>query len=275
MKTILVATDFSHSARNAAKYAADMAVAVNAKVLLLHVYQIPVTYLEVPVLVNEEAIRNEAEANIKKLKEELVGKTAGKITVETEVRMGTFFHELKETCKEVDPYAVILGSQGTTAAEHFFFGTHAVYTTKNLRWPVITVPQTARFAAIKKIGLACDFSKVVDTTPVDEIKKLVTDFNAELHVLNTGKKTEFAPDVIFESGLLQEMIGKLNPNYHFITDERTDESIMEFAEKNHIDLLVVLPKRHSLVDKMINKSHTKQLVLHSHVPVLSLHQQDA
>jgi nucleotide-binding universal stress UspA family protein len=271
MKTILVATDFSHAARNAAKYAVEMALAVNAKVLLLHVYQIPVTYLEVPVLINEESIRNEAEANIKKLKGELDGKTAGKIIVETEVRMGTFFHELKELCREIEPYAVVLGSQGTTAAEHFFFGTHAVYTTKHLQWPVITVPQTARYAAVKKIGLACDFSKVVDTTPVEEISKLVKDFNAELHVLNTGKQTEFDPDVVFESGLLQEMIGKLKPNYHFITNEKIDESIMEFAEKNNIDLLVVLPKRHGLVDKMVHKSHTKQLVLHSHVPVMSLH----
>jgi nucleotide-binding universal stress UspA family protein len=273
MKTIIVATDFSHAARNAAKYAADMALAINAKLLLLHVYQIPVTYLEVPVLVNEEEIRNDAEKNMQKLKAELDGRTTGKLNIETEVKMGTFFHELKETCGDTDPYAVVMGSQGTTGAEHFLFGTHAVYATKHLTWPVITVPQDAKFSSIKKVGFACDFSKVVATTPVDEIKKLVTDFNAELHVLNTGKKTAFDPDVVFESGMLQEMIGKLDPHYHFITSEKTDESIIEFAEKNHIDLLVVLPKRHSLAEKMVHKSHTKQFVLHSHVPVLALHTQ--
>jgi nucleotide-binding universal stress UspA family protein len=273
MKTILVATDFSHTARNAAKYAAAMASAINAKVLLLHVYQLPVTYLEVPVLVNEEEIKNDAEKNILKLKEELAEKTAGKLNIETEVRMGTFFQELKITCQRIDPYAVVMGSQGTTAAEHFLFGTHAVYATKHLTWPVITVPQGAKFSSIKKIGFACDFSKVVNTTPVDELKQLVKDFNAELHVLNTGKQTAFDPDVVFESGMLQEMIGNLNPNYHFITNEKTDESIIEFAEKNHIDLLIVLPKRHNLTDKLVHKSHTKQLVLHSHVPVMALHMQ--
>jgi len=34
----------------------------------------------------------------------------------------------------------------------------------------------------------------------------------------------------------------------------------------------VLPKRHGLLDKLIHKSHTKQLVLHSHVPVMAFHQ---
>ena len=44
MKTILVATDFSSVALNATNYAADMALAINADILLLHVYQIPVSY---------------------------------------------------------------------------------------------------------------------------------------------------------------------------------------------------------------------------------------
>jgi len=44
MKTIVVATDFSAVALNAANYAVDMALAIKADILLLHVYQIPVSY---------------------------------------------------------------------------------------------------------------------------------------------------------------------------------------------------------------------------------------
>jgi len=273
MKTILVATDFSPAANNAVNYAAEMASALNAKLLLFHVYQLPVTYLEVPVLIGEAEIRKEAEQHMVTLVESLKMKTGNKSTIETEIRMGTFFHELKEACEIFSPYTVVLGSQGTTATEQFLFGTHAVYTMKHLEWPVITVPLDAKFSYVRKIGLACDFSKVVNTTPVEEIALLVKDFNAELHVLNTGKKTDFEPDIVFESALLQEMIGNLNPSYHFITNDKTDEAIIEFAEKNHIDLLIVLPKRYSLLDKLVHRSHTRQLVLHSHVPVMALHQE--
>ena len=272
MKTILVATDFSPAALNAANYAADMALAINADILLLHVYQIPVVYLEVPVAVNEEGIMQDAEKEILKLKKELIQKTGGKLNMETEVRMSIFFPELKTVCERIKPYTVVMGSQGKTAAERLLFGSHAVYAMKHLMWPLITVPLGATFSSVKKIGLACDFDKVVDTTPVDEIKILVNDFNAELHVLNTGKKEVFNPEIVFESGVLEEMLAPKKPNYHFITNQNTDEGIMDFAEKNHIDLLVVLPKRHGLLDKLIHKSHTKQLVLHSHVPVMALHQ---
>ena len=272
MKTILVATDFSPVALNATNYAADMAFAINAEILLLHVYQIPVVYLEVPLALSEEDMRQNAEMEILKLKKELIRKAEGKLNIETEVRIGVFFPEMKTVCESINPYIVVMGSQGTTAAEHLFLGSNAVYAMKHLMWPLITVPSEATFSCIKKIGLACDFDKVLDTIPLDEIKMLVNDFNAQLHVINTDKKEIFNPDVAFGSDLLEEMLASLKPNYHFITNENTDEGIMDLAEKNQIDLLLVLPKRHGLLDNLIHKSHTKQLVLHCHVPVMALHQ---
>lgn len=272
MKTIIVATDFSPAANNAAHYAAEMAAAINAKLLLLHVYQVPVVYLELPVVLTEVEMIAAADEKIIQLKNELDISTGHVLNFETEIRTGVFFQELKDVCEKLQPYTVIMGCQGTTAAERIFFGSHAVYAMKHLDWPLITVPAGVRFNAIKKIGLACDFAKVVDTIPVHEIEILVNDFNAALHVLNTGKQTVFNPDIVFQSGLLQQMLVTLNPTYHFTTNPDTDEGIMDFAERNHLDLLLVLPKRHGFTEKLLHKSHTKQLVLHSHVPVMALHQ---
>lgn len=273
MKTIIVATDYSAAALNAANYATEMALVINANILLLHVYSLPVSYNGEPLTVNVKNIRQMADNNMNELKDQLIKKAGGKISIETKIRQGTFFQELQTVCEYMHPYVVIIGSQGNTAPGHIIFGGHAVYAMKHLLWPIITVPQNALFSNVKKIGLACDFDGVLDTTPVEEIKLLVNDFNAELHVLNTGKKDELDPRVVFESGLLNELIGGLKPNYHFITNNKTDESIMEFAEQHHIDLLIVLPKRHGLMEMLIHRSHTKNLVLHCHVPVMALHQQ--
>lgn len=271
MKTLLVATDFSPAALNASNYAADMAMAINASIHLLHVYSIPVSYSEIPLPINEADIKKNAENKINEIKNQLYRKTEGKINIETEVVMGSFFYSLQESCDRIQPYLVVLGSQGTTSAERLLFGGHTVYAMKHLMWPIITVPLKARFTAIQKVGLACDFDNVIDTTPIDEIKILVNDFNAELHVLNTSKKKEFKPEAVFESGMLEEMLSPLKHNYHFLTNDDIDEGILEFVETNNIDLLMVLPKRHNLFDAMIHSSHTKRLVLHSHVPVMALH----
>jgi len=272
MKKLLAATDFSPAALNATEYATDMALASNADLKVLHIFQVPVSYNELPVIMVDEDFMARAESRMNELKEQLNLRVNNKIKIETEVRMGFFYEALIDVCKRMDPYAVIIGSQGKTAAERLLFGGHAVHAMKHLPWPLITVPSMARYSGVKKIGLACEFADVVKTTPVDEVKRLIKDFNAELHILNTGKSNEFSPEIIFESGLMQEMLNNIKPSYHFITSEDTDEGIIDFVEKNHIDLLIVLPKRHGFIDTLLHKSHTKQFVLHSHVPVMALHE---
>jgi len=271
MKTILVATDFSPVALNAAHYAVDMAKSINAGLLLMHVIPVPITYTDLPVAVSLEDMLRSTEEEMNRLKDDMIKVSGDSLKVETEVRMGIFFHELQTVCFRVQPYAVVMGSQGKTNAERILLGGHTVHAMQHLAWPLITVPRGGVYSAIKKIGLACDFSKVVDTTPVEELRTLVHDFHAELHVLNTGKKETFNPDIVFESGLMQEMLEDLKPVYHFITHDNIDQGIMDFSEKNNIDLLIVLPKHHGFLEKLVHKSHTKELVLHSHVPVMALH----
>jgi nucleotide-binding universal stress UspA family protein len=271
-KTILVATDFSSTAFNAACYAADMAVSISADILLVHIYHLPVAFSEVPPAISEEEIRLGAEMGITNLKNEMIRRTDNSITVMTEIKYGSFSEQLETICNRIQPYAVILGSQGTTATERFLFGSHAVHAMKYLEWPLITIPPKTTFSSIKKIGLACDFENVLDTVPSEEIKTLVNDFNAKLHVLNISKTMETKSEIIAESAVLQELLGSLKPEYHFMASADINEGIMDFAETNHIDLLIVIPRSHRFIDKLMHRSHTKQFVLHSPVPVVAIHE---
>jgi len=273
MKTIVVATDFSPASVNATHYAVELAKVIGAEIILFHAYQIPVSYSEVPVAFNLDDLRHDAEKHIGQALQQLKEYAGGKVTISSECRIGDFYSELKDLCDEVKPYTVVIGAQGKTAAARFLFGSHTVNAMKHLPWPLIAVPASAKFGSIKKIGLACDLEKVVETIPDKELKMLVGDFNAELHVLHTGAYKEFSPETVFESGLLQEMIGNLNPKYHFIKADDVDEGILDFTEKNNIDLLIVLPRRHKLIEMLTHRSHTKKLVLHSEVPVMALHQE--
>ena len=51
MKVILAATDFSDASANAVAYAAQFAKKVSAKLILLHVYHIPVITSEAPIVI--------------------------------------------------------------------------------------------------------------------------------------------------------------------------------------------------------------------------------
>ena len=275
MKTIIIPTDFSPTAVNAANYAADMAVQINAGILLVHVYQLPLALTDTPIiLVSIDELKESAEKKLAGLKEQLTHITSGKITIETEARLGIVSDELEEVCKRVQPFALVMGTKGHTTVERALFGSNTLHVINHLSWPIICVPQGKEYGSgIKKIGLACDLKEVVETTPIPVIRDFVQTFNSVLHVLNvsTEHRTD-NPAASQQFGLLRTALESLAPSYHFIEDRDIEDGINRFAETNNLDLIITIPKKHKLMDKLFKKSSSKQLVFESHVPVLCIHE---
>ena len=275
MKTIIVPTDFSPIATNAMNFAADMALNINASLMFLHVYQVPVSMTDVPVvMVSTEELKKSSESKLKEIQDALTHTTSGKIKIYSEARMGDVSDELEDVCKSIRPFAVIMGTRGASGVERVLFGSTTLTTIRHLTWPVIVVPPGKEYGTgIKKIGFACDFDKVIETTPIQFIKNMVKEFEAELHVLNVDHDGKhFKPETPDESLMLHALLQDLNPNYHFIDNVNIEEGINEFVDKNNIDLLITIPKKHKLLDSLFKKSNTKQLVTQSHVPVMCVHE---
>jgi len=275
MKTIIIPTDFSPIATNALHYGIEMAQAVDASVTLLHVYQVPISMTDVPVvLISVEELQKNAEERLANLKQETERISLNKIKIYTEVRLGNVTDELEELCNKIQPFAVIMGSQGASAVERVLFGSNTLTAIRHLTWPVICVPSGKQFGqGLKKIGFACDFKDVVETTPTHFIKDFVKSFHAELLVLNADHlDRQFKPETPGESLSLHTMLEDVKPSYHFIEHKDVEDGINEFAEKNNIDLLIVIPKKHRLLEGIFKPSSTRQLIFHSHVPVMCIHE---
>lgn len=275
MKTIIIPTDFSPVATNALHYGIDMAKAVNASILLLHVYQVPVSFSDTPiVLVSIEDLRKGVEEQIERLKQEVEHLTSGSVKVYTETRMGNVTDELENLCEKINPFAVVMGTKGSSGVERILFGSNTLTAIRHLNWPVICVPPGKTFGnGIKKIGFACDFRDVVKTTPTHFIKDFVREFGAELHVLNVDHDNKhFKPETPEQSILLHTMLEDAKPSYHFIEHADIEDGINEFAEKNNLDLIITIPKKHKLLQGIFKPSSTKQLVYQAHVPVMCVHE---
>lgn len=275
MKTIIIPTDFSPTATNAMHYGIDMAKAIHASVILLHVYQVPVSYTDTPiVLVSVEELRKEAEQKLEKLHKEVEHLTSGSIKIYTEARLGNIADEIENLCEKVKPFAVVMGSKGSTGIEKILFGSTTLTAIRHLTWPVICVPPGKVFGnGIKKIGFACDFRNIVETTPADAIKTFVKEFGAELHIMNVDyHNKQFKPETPEQSALLHTMLEEVKPLYDFIEHRDIEDGLNEFAEKNNLDLLITIPKKHKLLDGLFKPSSTKQLVVQSHIPVMCIHE---
>ena len=272
MKTIIVATDFSDAAENAINYAAEMALQLKARLILFHAYQIPVAVSEMPVVYDMEALIADNKRQLDTIKERLQDAKGPALFLQTEVSEGSLIGCLKDICEDMEPYAVVMGSHGTTAAERFFFGSNTVYALKHLHWPIIAVPANFAFAGIKKIAFASDLDKDLAKTALALLKNWVTDFMAGLHIVNFGKQEQFYENSVFASGALQRELKVLDPQFHFITGENTEDAITQFVLANQIDLLVVLHKTYGFFENIFHKSQTKQFALYSAIPLLVLHE---
>jgi nucleotide-binding universal stress UspA family protein len=49
------------------------------------------------------------------------------------------------------------------------------------------------------------------------------------------------------------------------------EGLNEYAEKFNIELLIVIPQKHNIIEKIFSGSHTRELLFHGEVPVLVMH----
>ena len=271
MKKILVAIDYSFASINAARYAVKLGLEIRAQLILLNVYQLPAAYAQLPGFITSEEMYQNAESEIDAVKYELDILADHKLDITTLLKTGSFFELLKQTCEDLDPDLVIMGSQGTTASERLVLGGHSVYAMIHLNWPLITVPVKSSYNKIRKIALACDFENMVESIPVSSITKLVDMFHAKLYIVNASKIGKDTPEFFYQAEILQKAMSSSESEIDFITVDNIDQGIIDFAAKKEIDLLIVLPNRRDLLQALFHKSNTKQFVLHCHLPVMALH----
>jgi nucleotide-binding universal stress UspA family protein len=273
MKTIVAPVDFTGISVNAAEYAADFAAAIRGELALVHFCPIPVSYGEVPAPVyNMDEMMSDAGILLSELTEKLRERVNGQAKITSEVRQGAVTPGVDDFCAITKPFAVVMGAESAGAFERLLFGANTVNAIRQISWPLIIVPSDCRFSGIRRIGLACDLHNVAETVPFREIEGLLRQFNAELHILYvTGGNPANADDrTIAEASWLQAMFADFHPKYDFLKNGKVEEAILDFADRNSLDLLIVIPKKHNLITKIFQYSHSKRLVLHARLPLLAI-----
>jgi nucleotide-binding universal stress UspA family protein len=273
-KKIVVPIDFSAASLSTVNYAADFAIAAKADITLIHVYQFPIN-TEIPVpaeLINQ--LIEDAQTNIAALKQNLNHITGNKINICTEVREGNVITQVEEYCEQVQPLLVIMGAHVTNATERIIFGSNTLAAVRNLSWPLIIVPNGARFKGVNNAGLACDLQDAPSSVHAEELKTLFSVFHSKIHILHVTKKKHgmLNEEEIKGGSWLQEVLAAFNPVFHYLQKENIEEAIKEFSEKNNLDLLVIIPKKHGLFNGLLHKSQSKQMIVNTHIPVMSIHE---
>ncbi len=274
MKKIIVAVDFSTTAANAAEFAGNLAIFYGGEILLYNAFQMPVPVGEISYpLYDVPEMQQASEHELEMLKSDLEGKLRSKISINIKAEMKLLSDGLADLCDNIKPDLVVIGLSGKNALTKLIVGSNTIYLTHHLKYPLLVVPPKASFTPVRKIGFACDYKEIKESVPVELLKKIIVDFNAELHVINVDYQDKnFTPEVVHENFAIRDLFEDIHPKFESIESENVTEGLNRFAENNGIDWIVVIPKKHTILQKIFNRSHSTDLLFHTHLPVLCLHQ---
>jgi len=277
MQTILVPTDFSLVAKNAASYAVSLAKQLGIKkIILYNAYQQPIATDAnmVPMeLIDFNTLKDTSAIGLSRFKKEVESFGTDGIELETISEYDILADGINATCRKYKVDLIVMGVTGGGKFDETLIGSNAVNVAKQATQPVIIAPPGTKFTPINKVVFACDFKDVVESTPVEAIKHLLNETKAKLLVLNIDHNHKhFSAELPFEGLMLDNLLDGYDPEYHFVDSPNFVDAVNSFADENEADLVITIPKKHNFFEKLFTESHTKQLAFHSHVPLMVIHE---
>ncbi|MFT4153841.1 universal stress protein [Parafilimonas sp.] len=267
MQLIITPTDFSPASRNACFYAAKMAEAVHARLLLVHVVELPVAITEFSEVVDMTEATG-AKPRLQELLDALCLETNNNIDIEAAIVSGHLEKELTELCNHKKPFAVVMATNSHSAFERFFEGSTTGYASRHLHFPVIVVPATAQYKPVNKIALASDL-KNLDAMPAHEIETIVKSFSAELEIFHVSKQWQAANDNSV-SELFEQLLPNISFKFYCTQNDDILTAISSLNRAHDIDMLIVIPGKQNL----FHKSQSGNFIFNGHIPTIALHAND-
>jgi len=276
MKTIIACTDFSPNSTNATQYAAALAGAAQARLVLFHHFTYPVPATDFPdvypaVFVDE--MTTEIERKLEEVKADLV--QTYQIEVDTVLRSWILSSDLEEVFQDEQADLVVMGIHGQSAVINALFGNVTSAAIRRGNLPLLVVPRGVIFHPVKKILFPCDDYTVPNLETLQPLRHLATIFDAYIEVFtlfDLEKTPELVPQpgVTAEKSRLQALLAGTRHGYSYENEEVINKGILYEATRSGADIVAMIPHHHTFLSNVLNLSETQRVAAAIHLPLLVL-----
>jgi len=277
MKTILVPTDFSPSANNAAKYALKIAQKVKANIKLCNAIKVPAeSVLAAQVawpLEDIEHLKGGSAAELIYLKEILIQQIETdnessnfRPQIQHSTGVGSVIDYIRDIVYDDHINLVVMGMSGANMFSRFVLGSNSRDLIKKADFPLLLIPKNHIYSPIKKIGFATDLSET-DIDALHSLANFARYFNAEIlisHVLHTSGQDKKQVDAFLSDVTCKVDYPKIY--YRSLQSDGVKDGLQWLTENGQIDMLVMVHRNHRLFDN----SFTQKLAVKSKVPLMVL-----
>ena len=278
MKKILVPTDFSPSAYNAFAYALSFAEEVKASISLLHVIQIDMGIVDLPIpsgeayVIRKEAAEVAMQAQIDLARNNDPNSLETITKIQMLVKAGNPVSIIKETVSEIAADMIILGARGKKRSKlEKMLGTHSTTLASKADCPVLVVPEGFSFKPIVQMAYAANLlaSDGYELWSALEMIKPFSPIVRFVHV-STQVDDDEMEKVEKMRKHLESQNSALQLTFYQIYAKKIDQELTDFTINFEIDLLVIFHRSRNIFQQFLSSSHTKRLVSKLEVPMLVL-----
>lgn len=266
MKTILIATDFSHASRNASLYGVAFAKEVNAKVILFNAYKIAYPPAALNMCISRYDIMMQID---KRLIDEADFLDPKGDLIEVMCDEGVPEDAIISIANEKKADFIIAGMKGSGKSLTRIFGSTATALAKHTNIPLIIIPEDALYKSPQNIVFANDSLHANEQLP-ELLTKLADVFKSvvyEVHVVKEKNKEFFK---IAKTQKLRGIMGDSYSSYQVPVDTDIRHTLRAFMQTHNTDMLVMIPHKHEWLERMFIKSESKDMIFHTHIPLLVL-----
>ncbi|MBO9672563.1 MAG: universal stress protein [Sphingobacteriaceae bacterium] len=280
MKKLIVLTDFSKTARNAANIALEIAINVHLDVQLVNSYLTPFAIFaaegegRTPFDVSLIAVASEngLKKEVKRLCKIMDSKPRGaqKTVVETISTLEPLPDIIGRLTKSNEVKLVVAGVHESTLP-FIFSGMDAHQLLKGLNCPLLIVPKTFRHLVVNNLMFASNAGRS-DLEIIDKLYSCSRNHNVHFCVCHVSKPVFVADfneeDRILKFGHELSKIGRGGICLNELQGANLVKSLNRFVAARDIDMIAIAYYSHSFGWELFHENHVSKLIKNQRLPML-------
>lgn len=273
MKLVFAPTDFSKVSINAVEYAAAMAAASDAFLIVGHAYDVPTMFTDAPMT----SIRD-ARGQLKELSSGKLNKLSAKIhkkhpalRMETVSLEGLPHHQVVEFASKKGVDLIVIGSTGTSKIQRLLMGSTTARVIRDAQCAVLTIPADAQFKGVHRMVFATDLHDD-NIRAASMVVPFATAWDAELSFVFVDNKHLLHDDLSVErmTRKIKTRVKYRKLSGYIAKNTNIAKGLEYFLKKNPSDMLVLFTHERHFPETLFNQSVTQVVAHDASLPLLSV-----
>ena len=269
VKKILIPTDFSACATDAAKAGLALARKINASVYLYTHLALPGEWASLPPVVREHFSSRQRETEAEH--QQIIAANPD-LPVFSQVGGSRFLADLEGAVSRLGIDLIVMGSHGISGKSEYFIGSKTQKVVRKVHCPVLVIKNPLPELRFDRVVFASNFN-LQDKESFRFALDLLRPFEPTLHLVNIDLPDLYDSPALLVRQAMEDFARLAAPlacEFHVSKDWSIDAGVRLVAEELKADLVVISNRHRPPMYRLLKGNTVEALVNHAELPVLSV-----